>query len=123
MVASALLSAIPKNPMMIMLVKGLGSCLLGGTVLWWVVNHVGPTRGTVLVHVYVPNVEVTVGDRTYQVKDRLDVPIERELPAGQYLLRMRRGDQVLYEEWFTVDRGDNVVLPHGLVKDHIPCHP
>ena len=65
MFVSAWLSAVPKNPTVIILAKVLGSCLLGGTVLWWVVDHVGPTHGTVLVHVYVPNVEVTVGDRTY----------------------------------------------------------
>jgi|SRR6516162_4712144 hypothetical protein len=123
MFVSAWLSAVPKNPTVIILAKVLGSCLLGGTVLWWVVDHVGPTHGTVLVHVYVPNVEVTVGDRTYEVRDPLDVPIELELAPGRYLLRMRRGDHVLYEEWFTVDRGDNVILPHGLVKDRIPRHP
>jgi hypothetical protein len=92
------------------LIKGIGALLLGGITLLWIVEQVGPTQGTVLVHVTEPDVEVTVGGQTFSIEERRYAPIECLLRPGRYLLRMKRGDRVLYEEEFAVHRGEEVIL-------------
>jgi hypothetical protein len=92
------------------LIRGMGALLLGGVTLWWIVEQVGPIDGTVLVHVTEPDVEVTVGSLAFSIEERRYAPIECRLRAGRYLLRMKRGDRILYEEWFTVHRGEEVIL-------------
>jgi hypothetical protein len=92
------------------LIKGLGALLLGGITLSWILEQVGPTPGTVLVHVTEPDVEVTVGGQTFSIEERRYAPIECRLWPGRYLLRMKRGDRILSEEWFTVHRGEEIIL-------------
>jgi hypothetical protein len=92
------------------LIKGMGALLLGGATLWWIVEQVGPTQGTVLVHVTEPDVEVSVGGQDFSIEERRYDPIDCRLHAGRYLLRMKRGDLILYEEWFTVHRGEELIL-------------
>jgi hypothetical protein len=105
-----LLAAFSKLYLGSRLIKGMGALLLGGITLWWVVEQVGPTHGTVLVHVTEPDVEVTVGGQTFSIEKRRYAPIECLLRPGRYLLRMKRGDRVLYEEGFAVHRGEEVIL-------------
>jgi hypothetical protein len=92
-------------------IKGMGALMLGGGItLWWIAEQVGPTQGPVLVHVIEPDVEVTVDGQTFWIEERRYAPIECPLRPGRYLLRMKRGGQVLYEEWFAVHRGEEVIL-------------
>jgi len=105
-----LITAFSKLYLTIRPIKGMGALLLGGITLVWVVEQAGPTQGTVLVHVIEPDVEVTVGGQTFSIKERRYAPIECRLHAGRYPLRMKRGDRILYEEWFTVHRGEEVIL-------------
>ena len=92
------------------LIKGMGSLILGGLTLCWIVDQVGPTDGTALVHVIEPDVVVTVGGQSFSIEQRRGAPIECRLRPGRHLLRMKRGDRVLYEEWFAVHRGEEVIL-------------
>src|SRR5262249_55186879 len=92
------------------LIRGVGALLLGGTTLWWIVEQIGPIDGTVLVHVTEPDVKVTLGGQAFWVEERRYAPIECRLRAGRYLLRMERADRILYEEWFTIHGGEEVIL-------------
>jgi hypothetical protein len=90
--------------------RAMTSGLLSLAVLGWVVVHCGPRETEVVVHVMEPDVELTVGDQTYQIEGRRYEPIVSELSPGWYPLIMSRGDRILYEESFEVRRGDNIVL-------------
>src|SRR3954453_13556038 len=98
MYAPALLGLLFKGRILGMAAKGLGSCLLGGSMLWWVAAHAGPPRNEVIVHVTEPDVEVAVGDHVFRLQEWTEGPIACELPPGPHTLRMRRGHRVLYEE-------------------------
>jgi hypothetical protein len=92
------------------LVRYLVAFLLGGGMLWWVVAHAGPERGTVLVHVTEERVTVLIDEQPFQIDERTHDPIECTLPPGPHRLRMVRKDRVLYEESFQLDRGEEKVL-------------
>jgi hypothetical protein len=94
------------------LVKGLGALSLGGAVLWQVYSHCGSTKGVAYVHVTTPGVgvTVTVDDQTYRVETLWQTPIVCELSPGRHLLRMIRSGLVLFEQEFTLDPGQEVVL-------------
>jgi hypothetical protein len=95
------------------IMKGIGALLLGGATLSWVVDQVSEIESCLAVHVTEPEVEVIVGDQSF-FNDRPFGVIECRLRSGRHLLRMRRGDRILYEEWFTAHSGENVVLvAHG----------
>ena len=110
MFVPSLIGAFSKSYLAGRLIRGVAALLLGGTTLWWIVEQVGPTQGTVLVHVTEPDVEVTVGGQTFSIEERRYAPIECRLHAGRYPLRMKRGDRILYEERFAVHRGEEVIL-------------
>jgi hypothetical protein len=110
MFAQTLLGALYRLLLGSKLTKGMSAVLLGGSTLYWVVEEVKPVEGTVLVHITEPDVEVTVGDHVFRISEREWAPIECTLRPGRYLLRMTRDDQVLYEQWFTVPRGEDVIL-------------
>jgi hypothetical protein len=55
-------------------------------------------------------VDVTVDDQRYRVETMWERPIVCELPAGRHLLRMLRSGRVLFEQEFTLDAGQEVVL-------------
>jgi hypothetical protein len=61
------------------------------------------------VHVIEPDVEVIVGGQSF-FEDQPYAVIKCPLRAGRHLLRMRRGDRILYEERFTIRRGEDVIL-------------
>jgi hypothetical protein len=110
MFVQSLLGALSRWYLAVRLIQGLGALLLGGTTLWWIIEQVGPAQGTVLVQVTEPDVEVTVGGQTVWIDERRYTPIECLLRPGRHLLRMKRCDQVLYGEWFTVHRGEELIL-------------
>jgi hypothetical protein len=110
MFVQSLLGAFSKFVLANRLIRGVAALLLGGATLWWIAKQAGPVQGTVLVHVTESDVEVTVGGQTVSIAERRFSPIEYLVRPGRYLLQMRRGDRILYEEWFIVRRGEEVIL-------------
>ena len=110
MFVQSLIGAFSRSYLASRLIQGVAALWLGGTTLWWVVEQVGPAQGTVLVHVTEPDVEVTIAGQTVSIEERRYAPIECRVHAGRYLLQTKRGDRILYEEWFTVGRGEEVIL-------------
>jgi hypothetical protein len=90
--------------------KALGALALGGAILGQVLVHSVPTKGIAYVHVMKPWVTVTIDDQTYWVEAIRDTPIVCELCPGSHMLRMLRSENVLFEEEFTLDPGQEVVL-------------
>jgi hypothetical protein len=93
-----------------MTVKGIAGLALAATILWQVVQHSGPQKGTACVHVLATDVDVMVDDQTFHVASFDDNPLVCKLDPGKHSLRMSRGEQILYEEEFTVPIGGEVVL-------------
>jgi hypothetical protein len=87
----------------------VASLLLGGTTLYWVVAHIDLPDGTAVVHVIEPEVEVILDGQSFNVLRAYSV-IECSLPAGRHRLCMKRDDRILYEEWFIMRPGEDVVL-------------
>ena len=92
------------------IVQWVAGGLMGLAVLGWVVEHSGPTGSEVVVHVVEPDVQVALGDQTFQIEGRRYDPIVCDLVAGWHHLIMRHGDRVLFEESFEVRPGKNIVL-------------
>ena len=92
------------------MVKGIGALALGGAILWQVVEHCGPAKGIAYVHVAKAKVNVTVDDETYWVETAWETPIVCELRPGRHVLRMLQSGRVLFEQEFTLDPGQEVVL-------------
>jgi hypothetical protein len=91
-------------------IKGFSALALGGAILWQVHAHCGLVKCVAYVHVASPEVDVTVDDQTYWVETRRERPIVCELRPGRHLLRMLRSERVLFEQEFTLDPGQEVVL-------------
>ncbi len=91
-------------------IKGLGALALGGAIIWQVHDHCGVVKCVAYVHVVPPAVDVTVDGQTYRVETLWDSPIVCELRPGRHLLRMLRSGRVLFEQEFTLDPGQEVVL-------------
>jgi hypothetical protein len=91
-------------------IKGLGAFALGGAILWQVTNNCGSTKGMAYVHVVTPGVDVTVDDQRYRVETLWESPIVCELGPGRHTLRMLRSGRVLFEQEFTLDPSQEVVL-------------
>jgi hypothetical protein len=92
------------------MIKGLSALALGGAILWQVHSHCGPMKGIAYVHVGTPGVDVTVDDQTYRVETAWECPIVCELRPGRHLLRMLRSGRALFEQEFTLEPGQEVVL-------------
>ena len=91
-------------------IKGLSALALGGAIIWQVHDHCGVVKCLAYIHVVPPAVDVTVDGQTYRVETLWDSPIVCELRPGRHLLRMLRSDRVLFEQEFTLDPGEEVVL-------------
>ena len=72
------------------LARRAGAFLLVGIILWYVVEHCGSTNGQAIVHVSMPEVDVTVDDATYRVESLRESPIVCELRPGRHTVRMLR---------------------------------
>jgi hypothetical protein len=90
--------------------RRVGALLLGGIILWQVVDRCGATRGQAIVHVSMPQVEVRIDDQAYWVETLWATPIVCELRPGHHRLRMLRSGRVLYEEEFTLAAGEERIL-------------
>ncbi|WP_422929461.1 hypothetical protein [Singulisphaera sp. PoT] len=78
--------------------------------LWWVVAHVGPQTGNVLIHVTEPGVALNLDGKVSYLADVTDTPIAFDLPAGDHRLTMYRGEEILYTEAFRLARGEERIL-------------
>jgi hypothetical protein len=110
MFVQSLLDAFSKFVPANRLIQGVAALMLGRVTLWWIAKQAGPVQGTVLVHVTESDVVVTVGGHTVSIAERQFSPLEYLVRPGRYLLQMRRGDRILYEEWLIVRRGEEVIL-------------
>src|SRR5882757_7310801 len=84
--------------------------VLSVSFLSWVVLHVGPTRGEVVVHVNEPDIDLTVGTHTYLIKRIPYDPIVCELATGWHELTVTKHGRVLSRQRFEVEGGQTVVL-------------
>ena len=89
--------------------------LIAGTVgivaLSWAVAESGQSDCEVVVHVVESNVELIVGDQTFQIAERPIEPLVCNLSRGPQTMILRRGDELLQETNFEVrDAAQNVVL-------------
>jgi hypothetical protein len=91
-------------------IKGLGAFALGGAILWQVASNCGSMKCVAYVHVVTPGVDVTVDDQRYRVETLWESPIVCELGPGRHTLRMLRSGRVLFEQEFTLDPSQEVVL-------------
>ena len=63
--------------------KGIGSLILGGTILGLVAQHCGLREGVAYIHVSPPGADVTVDDAKYQVETLWETPIVCVLSPGR----------------------------------------
>jgi hypothetical protein len=92
------------------LVKGVAALALGGAILWQVAEHCGSLKGVAYIHVSNSQVDVTVDDESYRIETLWDTPIVCELRPGRHALRMLQSGHVLFEQEFTLEPGQEVVL-------------
>jgi len=90
--------------------KGVGALSLGGAILWQVAEHSVSNKGVAYVHVSVAEVDVMVDDLEYHVESLWQTPIVCELGSGNHTLRMSRDGRTLFEQEFTLNVGDEIVL-------------
>ena len=62
--------------------RWVGSLLVGGVILWQVVEHSGLTKGGAIVHVSKPGVELRVDDASYWVATLWEAPVVCDLDPG-----------------------------------------
>jgi hypothetical protein len=90
--------------------KGMAGMTLSAVVLWQVAEHSVPNVSELVVHVSELGVDVTVDDLGFQVNDYGDMPVVCSVRAGEHVLRMYRAGEVIFEQEFTVRRGEDRVL-------------
>ena len=83
----------------------LAACVLGAMV-----DKAASGKRSVVVHVVEPDVELRIDDVTYPIVGTVYDPIECQLPVGGHRLVMCRGDEVLLDEPFVVERDRDLVL-------------
>jgi hypothetical protein len=102
------------------MVKAIAVLALGGVILSQVVEHCGARKGIAYVHVSKSQVNVTVDDETYWVETLWQTPIVCELRPGRHVLRMLQNGHVLFEQEFTLEPGQEVVLTAWEVSNQKP---
>jgi hypothetical protein len=99
--------------LMVAISKAICALGLGGVILWHVAVHSDARKGTAIVHVSAPDVDVVVDDVAYHVETMWDSPVVCQLRPGSHKLRMIRDARVVYEESFTLGAGEDRVLAAG----------
>ena len=102
------------------------ACMLSGVVLRTVVANLNEREpGGVVVHVTEPDVDLMIDGFFYRIEERVYDPIAQPLRAGMHKLRMTRGDELLYEEDFAIEGGEERVLtayiPSPAVQRQMKC--
>jgi hypothetical protein len=91
--------------------RAMGSVGLGGSIFWFVYTHSGSPSCIACVHVQRPDVDVVIDEvARYHIATIYDSPVEFELRAGRHKLQMMRNSQVVYEQYFSLDAGEQTVL-------------
>jgi hypothetical protein len=107
--------------------KVVGSVGLAGGILWFVAVHTGTSACRACVHVPQPDADVVMDEiARYHIATVYDSPVEFELRAGRHKLQMIRNSRVVYEEYFSLDAGEQTVLiawERPEVQLPIPTHP
>ena len=83
---------------------------MGLGILWQVAEHAGRADGEAVIHVCEPGAIVLVDGYEYPAIPRPGDPIVYPLRPGSHTLSMTREDRVLYQETFTLDPGETIVL-------------
>jgi hypothetical protein len=96
--------------LLIIAARRVGSCAIGGAVLWQVVLHAGPRDCEVVVHVSEVGATVKIDGWVYPVDPNPGMPIVCDLRPGNHTLTMSRDDRLLYREDFTLGLGEYRVL-------------
>lgn len=85
--------------------------MLSGLVLQTVVANLDEREpGGVIVHVMEPNVDLLIDGYAYRIEEQRFDPIVKELTAGKHKIEMIRENQVLFEEDFDLQGGEEKVL-------------
>ena len=92
------------------LAKCVGGVVIGLTVFWQTAQGVTPHQSAVVVHVMESGVDVTIDDQVFRVAKGADAPISCDLPEGRHELKMWLHGELLYEEEFTLDRDEELIL-------------
>jgi hypothetical protein len=95
---------------MVAMLRGMASLAMGGVILWQVAIRSGPQDCVAYVHVSKPNVLVTVDGSDYHIESLDQTPIVCELAPGRHLLRMCQTGRIVYEQEFTLAKGEEIVL-------------
>lgn len=86
-------------------IRELGALLLMGLPIWIATaGFFQEKRGTLVVHLDEPGVQVWVGDRLHESSTRVVGPIE--LATGDYRMRVERGGDTLYAEQVVLEEGE-----------------
>jgi hypothetical protein len=107
--------------------KVVGSVGLGGGILWFVVVHSGSPACRAYVHVPQMDVDVVMDEvDRYHIATIYDSPVEFELRDGRHKLQLIRDSRIVYEEYFSLDAGEQTVLiawERPDVQLPVPTHP
>src|SRR5262245_1240663 len=109
------------------MIKLAAGGLLGLAVLGWVVEHCKPRDNEVVVHVMEPDVDVTIGNQTFQIEGRRFDPIVCHPAPGGHPARIGGPGSILFEGSVGVRRWGEVVRtgwdPERLRKDPVSPSP
>jgi hypothetical protein len=90
--------------------KALGACMLGGGILYQVIERVSPDPCIARVHVAKARANITIDDQTFWVNTAWGTPLACKLKPGHHVVRMLEGPNVLFEDEFTLEPGQEIVL-------------
>jgi hypothetical protein len=90
--------------------KWVAGCLVGIVTLLQVIDKAGNPGCTAVVHVTEFPAVASVDGREQRVESAFESPVVFELPAGDHVLRLRQKGQVLDEQGFHLDRGEEQIL-------------
>src|SRR5438552_18094047 len=80
-------------------------------MFWHVAQHAGlQQRGTAIVHVAQRNVVIAIDGQDYSVESLAETPLVCELGPGEHVLGMSRGGRLVYQEYFTIEPGGELIL-------------
>jgi hypothetical protein len=90
--------------------KRIAGLALGGAVLWQVAIHAGPSQGSAVIHVTTLPAVLRVDDQEYRLERTTPQPVVCDLHAGGHTMQLVRKEQIVFEENFTLQPGEDIVL-------------
>lgn len=98
-----------KQNRMIALAKWLGAISIGLVVLWQTAQRVTSHDSGVVVHVMEGGAAVMIDDQFFQGSESVPSQIVVDLPPGRHELKMFLHGALLYDEPFSLGRGEEQV--------------